>query len=411
MRPFCFNNAGMVAPVIALGLPVFIGMAALSFDTSWMYYQKAKLHTAADAAARGAALALANPTIATDRAVSLAAANVPASFGTVTTSSDVTYGTYNTVTKTFSPSSSSINAVQVVAKRNGSRTFFGAIFGISAVNISATSVAVNAGPSACFIALDPTVSTGLSISGSGTLSVPHCGVWVNSSSPTALTTGTASTASALAFSTVGGFTGSGFTPVPKAGTSAITDPMAALPEPSTPSNCTVNGLHESGTVTLYPGTYCGKISIVGSGTVTLNPGVYYLQSADLQVANSASLTAAGVMLFLDANSSMKITSSGTISLSSPTSGLYKGIAIFQSRTANLNATNSISGGNNIFIDGKIYTPKSTLQMTGASTLSDTAKVGYVISGAFSYSGNSTFNFDAYSGGIPSSLSSGSVLVN
>ncbi|MGT2477999.1 hypothetical protein ACU4GR_01940 [Methylobacterium oryzae CBMB20] len=85
--------------------------------------------------------------------------------------------------------------------------------------------------------------------------------------------------------------------------------------------------------------------------------------------------------------------------------------IFQSRNASATTTNVVRGSPNVYMDGTIYTPTSTLSMTGSGTISDVAKTGYVIAGRVSYNGSVTFNFDAYSNVLPVGFKYSSGLVN
>lgn len=406
-RTFRISQHGNVAIMFAMMSPVLIGLMAYSVDLSNAYYTKGRLQTSADAAALGAAMLLPDTTAALNRAIFLGGKNVPQNFGTVISSGDVEFGTYDSTTKIFSSSATNLNAVRVTAHRttaggNASPTFFAQIFGISTLDISAPSVAVEVGPAACFIALSSTGQS-LSVSGGGKLSVPNCGIWVNSTASNAASAASYSSVVSKSTCIVGNYSGSGFSPAPKTGCAVLKDPLAAVPEPTIPNSCDTNNYSSNSTSTLSPGTYCGNVHLSGQGTTTLNPGIYYFKGGNLSIDKSAIVTGSGVVLFFDKDSSFSIASSGNINLSAPTSGTYKGISIFQSRSAT-NVTNKITGSSTLKIDGSIYTPNSTLSMAGSGTVTDVAKVGYVISNIFSYTGSSTFNFDSYSGNNPSALS-------
>ncbi|WP_199555123.1 pilus assembly protein TadG-related protein [Sandaracinobacteroides hominis] len=116
------DNRGAVAFTFALMVPVFIGAGALAVDMANYRYVDNRLQTAADAAALAAVKALDTPNIAKSDAVSFAARNVPANFGTVTTTSDVTIGIYDPETRVFTPSNSAdVNAVRVISARTEAR--------------------------------------------------------------------------------------------------------------------------------------------------------------------------------------------------------------------------------------------------------------------------------------------------
>ncbi|MGH1571314.1 TadG family pilus assembly protein [Methylobacterium sp. P31] len=398
--------------------PVGLGVAAYAIDLSNVKLINNRLHVAADAAALAAVAVLPDTSAALDRALSTAAANARSSDGTVTTSADVQFGTYDATSKTFTPNATPTNAVRVTASRTSSRgnpiiLAFGKALGFSSVDVSESAVAVRFSPAYCFLVLDPTASGALYVSGTGKLSVPNCGVQVNSTSATAATAGNNSTAQARSFCVVGGYSGTTFTPTPITHCAAAPDPLAALPEPSPPtSGCYYNGLNTGSSMSLPSNvTYCGNITLNGNGNFTLQPGVYYFQNATVKMLQNSSLSGSGVTIFLDANSTIQFSASGTVNLTAPSTGTYKGVLIFQSRNASATTTNVVRGSPNIYMDGTIYTPSSTLSMTGSGSISDVAKTGYVIAGRVSYNGSVTFNFDAYSNVLPAGFKYTSGLVN
>lgn len=417
MRRLLSDVSGGAALLFGIGCPVLIGMLALAVDTSWMFYNKGRLQTAADAAALGAVGIISNTNAALSRAVTLAAANVPSSFGTVTSNPDVQFGSYDATSKTFTVSNSNVNAVKVAAHRsvaggNALPTFFGRIFGVTSAEASASAIAVKMGPSACFIVLEPSATEALSIRGGGKIQVPHCGVQVNSTSSNGAVTIGSSTATAKSFCFSGpSYGGSGFSPTPQTGCPAAADPLASVPEPSPPT-CSINGFNSGAGATLTPNvTYCGNITLTGGGNFNMPPGTYYFRNASLSVGQRASLTGSGVTIYLDANSTLNINSSGSVNLSAPTSGTYQGILLFQSRNAPTSTVNQITGGPDVILDGTTYTPTAIMSMSGSGSLSNVAKSGYMISRVFTYNGSPTLEFDSYSGVVPAAFVGHPALVN
>lgn len=407
------HEGGNVVVTAALLAPVLLGMLAFGVDLSGSYFIKTRLQTAADAAALAAAIQMSNTTTAQTTAVTLVADNVPPSFGTVTSSSDVTFGYYDSTKKTFTQNGA-VNAVQVVAKRtktNGNpvQNMFASILGSPTTDVTASAIAIGYSSTPCFIALSSSAAPALSASGGGKLSVPGCGIWVNSSAYNSISAGANTSITARSICTVGNYSGSNFSPIPTTACSPASDPLASVAEPAG-SSCMVNGYTSSGTISANPGTYCGSIHLTGSGTSTLNPGVYYFKNAQLVIDKSADFSAQGVLLFFDANSSFTIASSGTINISAQTSGTYKGIAIFQSRSAAKTITNSIKGSPTVVVDGTIYTPTTALSMSGSGSVTDNTKVGYVIANTFAYTGSSEFTFTSTSGNVPSAFGTHAALV-
>jgi hypothetical protein len=109
-------------------------------------------------------------------------------------------------------------------------------------------------------------------------------------------------------------------------------------------------------------------------------------------------------MFFDATSTLDMNTSGTVSLSAPSGGTYKGISIFQSRSAITNNIMKITGSSNFLLNGTLYMPKALLQLTGNSDLSMNSRSGYIIANRLSYTGSSTFTVGAWGGaqglGIP-----------
>jgi hypothetical protein len=81
-----------------------------------------------------------------------------------------------------------------------------------------------------------------------------------------------------------------------------------------------------------------------------------------------SLTGNGVMIYNapgNGNSAgVNISANGTVNLSPPTSGIYKGMILFQARGDT--DTASISGGSNMSITGTFYFPSALLTVTGSA---------------------------------------------
>ncbi|ACA18286.1 conserved hypothetical protein [Methylobacterium sp. 4-46] len=417
MRHFFRDRAGQITVLASLLSPVGLGVAALAIDLSTLQMVKQRLKVTADAASLAAVAVLPDTGTALSRALAIAADNAGAGAGSVTTAADVQFGSYDSATRTFTAGATPANAVQVTASRSEARgnpviTGFARALGWATPDLSASAVAVRFSPAYCFLVLDPSASGALSVSGTGRLSVPNCGVQVNSTSASAATTGNNSTAQARSFCITGGYSGSSFSPVPITRCLPAADPLADIPEPAPPTaGCYYNGLNTGSGMTLPSNvTYCGKITLNGNGNFNLQPGLYYFKNATVELLQNASLAGSGVTIFLDATSTLKFAASGTVNLKAPSTGPYRGLLIFQSRSASATTTSVVRGSPDILLDGTIYLPSATLSMTGSGTVSDVAKSGYVIAGRVNYNGSVTFNFDVYSDVLPAGFKYSSGLV-
>jgi hypothetical protein len=144
------------------------------------------------------------------------------------------------------------------------------------------------------------------------------------------------------------------------------DPVA-LGLPNRGTNLSFN----SGTVDLLPGVYTGGLNVGGSASVNLHtnadgsPGIYILQGGGLTVSGSANVgTAAGetggIMVFnawSALSDAINIDSPGTVTLSPPSTGPYKGLTLFQARGSLLGGagpTINLTGYAGTKITGTVY---------------------------------------------------------
>jgi hypothetical protein len=330
-------------------------------------------------------------------ALDLAAKNAPQNYGIILQVADIQYGVFDPEAKSFTPGNSSPNAVQVrttrtAASGNPAPSFLARIFGSHHSDIATIALAHRGtGPKHCVVVLDPSANGAFAASGNGSFQVPNCGVQVNSSHNRGAMTGGAANVSAKSICVVGGFQGS-FSPSPETRCESVADPLASVPEPSAPNG----GACSTWTANPAPNrTYCGTISITSS--TSLAAGTYYFKNATVSIGSNASVTGNDVMWFFDASSRIDMNTSGMVNLSAPLSGTYKGISIFQSRSAPLNNEMKITGTSNFLLAGTLYMPRAALVLTGNSDVSVNARSGYVITNRLAYTGSSTFTVGTWGG--------------
>src|SRR5215218_7679974 len=100
-RSLLKDERGSITILAALLMSMLLGFGALSVDVAHGYNVKERLQSAADASALAAAQALPDTSAASTKAVSIAAQNVPSTYGTVVAAADVTFGTYDPSTQAF----------------------------------------------------------------------------------------------------------------------------------------------------------------------------------------------------------------------------------------------------------------------------------------------------------------------
>jgi len=146
------------------------------------------------------------------------------------------------------------------------------------------------------------------------------------------------------------------------------DPLRFIPEPD-PNGMPVqdsNGLHLSnGTRGIQPGVYRGGITVSGQGNLNMAPGIYYMDGGGFSFTGQGSLLAQGVMIFNAPTKSsdvVDISGTGSIIMSPPQDGIYKGLTLFQDREST--NTMSVSGGGYMDITGTFYCANGTLKVSG-----------------------------------------------
>jgi Flp pilus assembly protein TadG len=287
-------------------------------------------------------------------------------------------------------------------------TFMG-IVGVKSMQIAALSKAREAAKSACVIALDNFAPGAFKVNGGGTVSVPNCGIHVNSSAGNALFQTGPGWIKAKSITVVGGANSGNYSPTPQVIKKVLADPLSSIVEPTIPGSCTYNKKDFDTAITLPGGSvYCGNIHF--NANVTFGPGIHYFREAKVKTASNISMTAQNAMLHFSSDSDWDSSGAGKISFSPMLSGIYAGIAIFGARSDTKLPIFKLTGNKDYSVSGTIYLPKQILQLRGDADLSVTSKSGYVIAQQFSYDGNSNFTFDAF-GGVPATWAlSGSALV-
>ena len=405
-KPINNNERGAIVLVVALLMTLMIGFLGLVVDVSYAYLQKTRLQAVADAEALACAV---NPS----------SAPCPASGGDV-------YPTVNPMGFTIviqNPGDDSLCPIASTqsdcARATAStswNTFFITLFGIKKINLSATATAGTINQNPCMLSLDGG-GTGISITGSASISTINCGIGVNQTGTSISLVGSGSiNASPINIMGSVNKVGSGtISPTTHIAT-AIADPFASEPtpvfSPPPPGSCTTStqlsysgstahvvpagnycgGVSNSGSgsITLNPGYYQG-ISTSGSGSVTFNPGNYVIYSSGLNLVGSGnvnfgtgsyviygggvSLTGSGnvsgseVTIFNSGNStypagSLNATGSGGFNLSAPLNGPLQGMLFFQP-ASNANSVSIVGSSGSVF-NGNLYMPTAPLSITGSA---------------------------------------------
>lgn len=399
------DEAGSIAILAALVMPMVIGGLGLGAETGYWYLTQRKLQHAVDVSAHAAAIRKrAGDTKAKMDAAALNIATrsgYSPSVGTIVVNAPPLAGA----------KAGSADSVEVVLTHVQSR-LLSAIFSSTSVTIRTRAVAsvIPSASKACVLALAPTASGAVTVTGSTVVKLNGCDIASNSNaansllmsgSGAALTTGCAYavgqavTTAQLTLTQCAAV--KEFAPV-------VRDPYASVAEPALVGACnnanvgTPNGNpitltptnnHPSGVKSMR---FCNGLDL--KGVVNFSPGLYIIEGGDLRInggdANASSLVqlaGAGVTFYFASGTSMKLNSKATLNLTAPTSGPYSGILFFASRSST-GVTQQVNGSSSSVLQGAVYMPASPILLNGnsAATGGCTQAIGYTVT----FSGNSTF---------------------
>ncbi|MER9105642.1 Tad domain-containing protein [Mesorhizobium sp. M0510] len=290
-------------------------------------------------------------------------------------------------------------------------TQFMSLVGLRTIEIKVKANARKAAPDYCIYALDPYSYGAMTVAGLGNLSMPNCGIQVNSSDPRALRHIGSGKIAATKISVVGNYEGGGYTANPKTNQPPLDDPLVSTPEPVLPSHCDYENQMLSDVEIPAGRVFCG--SIIFSGKISLAPGTHYFNNAVVGFSNNCRLVGHEIIIYVSSRTSIiQAGGNGRLEITPPTSGIYSGIAIFGSRTAAPGELPivSLAVNKNYSIKGTIYLPNHNLTLTGTVDRKLDAIFGFVVAWQVSYSGNSDLLSDGFTSKPPEGLGNSSIVL-
>ena len=123
---------------------------------------------------------------------------------------------------------------------------------------------------------------------------------------------------------------------------------------------------------IYPGTYCGGLSVSNGVTAHFNPGTYVVTGGSIQFGSGA-VSGTGVTFYITGstytnNQVVSINNGESVNFTAPTSGPYTGLLFFQDRTINNTAlTSSFAGGASMHLTGALYFPTTSVTFNNGSS--------------------------------------------
>ena len=390
LRRFQQDESGGSLLIGAIVMPVLVGIVGLGTEAGLWYARHHQMQSAADSAA---------VTAATDYYINQSAGTLTVQAQSIAASYGFVSGTNGvSVTVNHPPASGSYTtdqrAVEVIINEPQQR-LFSSIYASTAVPIQARSVAIGSGGKGCVIALDPTLSSSVSLQGNASVALTGCSLYDNSNSGSAMTVGGTSAISADSINVVGGLSGtSGITTTNgiATGQSPIGDPYATASYPSF-TGCDQSNFTTKNTVTINPGVYCGGMKLNAGANVTLNPGIYYLDQGSLTVNGGATMTGTGVTLVFTSSSghnyaSAQINGGAVINLVAPTTGPTAGIVLFGDRNMTAGTSFKLNGGSTQVFGGAVYLPRGAVQFAGGAA--STNGCLQMVADTIAFTGNANF---------------------
>jgi Flp pilus assembly protein TadG len=377
------DEGGVSATILAMALPVLLGVAALDAETGAWYLIKLQNQSAADAAAISAAY----ETIAGKTNV---AGDLIAAASEAATQNGYT-GTAPAVVYPYSDSTVS-NAVSVTLHQT-QRGMFASLF-LPSVTIATQAVAViKPLDNPCILALAKT-GTGVEFGNFSSLDTSGCAVGANSTSANAIDAGpNAVSITAATLVTSGGITLNGNPVDPAAppsefiltsrlliGASTIADPYASR---LTHASLTSGMPPDCAAGPPYPANsqICGGLSI--KNAMDLVPGTYWITDGSLQIqtnavlncSSCASANGTGVTIILTTKNpatgavgNVEISGGATVTLQAPNSGPFSGLLLIQDPLASSAGSgepdNTLEGGPTMSLTGLLYFPNTSVGLQG-----------------------------------------------
>ncbi len=316
---FWRSGKGNVTIVFSIALPVIIGSIAVSVDISNLYMRRAELQGAADSAALAAAKEL-YMAGADQKVIAAVAENYART--NIGTGRKLKIGT------TLIDDDTAVT-VEIVEE---TKLYFASflVSELSPIHVSATARAAGGGR-ICVVGLAETDEHTVLLDFSAKLTAPTCAVYSNSMSKYGLVTFLKSTIEAELICSSGGYSGkdASFQPSPIVDCPQLQDPLSDRKAPSY-SGCDYKDFKVSaGDVTIYPGVYCGGLTIGGTANVFAQPGVYVISGAPFGVLDEAKLRGEYVGFHLVKGSKIHFMRDTTIDLGAPKSGPMAGILIYE----------------------------------------------------------------------------------
>ena len=391
---FLKDTRGVAAVIWAIVLGMVIGGLGLGTDVTTWYLGDRNLQNATDAAAMSVGYDIDNASSASEME---STANDELTRNGISGAS---------VTINYPPQSGSyagnLRAAELVVTQPRARLFTKYFLDTDPTVRARTVVFRQSNGSACVLALETLKADALLFQGNTSVNLNNCIAASNSSHNDSITVGGSSVLNAETIYTVGSYDVAGNnaelttnTP-PVTNAQPLTDPFQSLSVPA-PASCVAErtSLTVNDTRVLEPGTYCNGLRFNSQANVTLSPGTYIIDRDSFKIVGGARVTGEGVTIVLTSSTgssyaSVDIAGGAYVTISAPTTGDLKGVAVFQDPNApsGNNLVNKFNGGSTTEFEGALYFPSQEVQFTGNNDNGDGGACTKIVAKIITFTGNS-----------------------
>ena len=368
------GERGAVLVLSALMMTVMVGFMGLGLDVGTLYYQRRVMQTGADAGALGGGTEILRGQTGL----------ISSSARTATSENGFLHDTDNvTVTVNHPPLSGpyagDTEAIEVLIDQPNP-TYFMRLFSWTSVDVSARAVAwAGANDKNCIYVMEETEEDAFSYNSSARLEA-ECGLRVNSSDSWGTHLTSNSLVKVSSASLTGGYVEESSSVLDAEGGvysnawPRSPDPLAYLEEPEYAGCDFVDLELDEVAVTLWPGVYCGTLTVKNNTHVTLMPGVYVIVGGPLKTESNAVVVGVGVTIFLTESPDypfepMSFQSSSVLDLTAPTSGPYAGILFWGDDDAGEeDDMHRFESNSTHHLEGALYFPRHILSIESSSVI-------------------------------------------
>ncbi len=413
LHAFARDQRGAAAIVMGVAIPVVLGGLAFGSEVAFWEFEKRGLQNEADTSAFAAGTQVRSGK--TNDEITAAAVYVAEQSGFD--------GGLANIAVEHPPATAPMTATGVNPNGNNAyvyvtlnqtidRRFTKFFASDDTVSFSASAIAqIASGRPACVLALHPSASDAISTGGSTTLALNGCDIAANSISPSAIAAnGNGSSVTADCISAVGDVSVNNTyhltCPQPISNGPVTADPYKDRAIPAAAACTSTNTLAQfpnqgGGSIRCYTGS-SGGVTVSNNATLASNTTYVFRNTGSnaltWRINGNRTVTGSAVTLIFEGKWNVLMNGTSSLRITAPTTGNYKGLALFGDRNSEVDM--DLSGNNNGKIVGAIYSgnKNSDITFTGSSLTYSSGECSQVIGGAVRFSGNSDFSTDCSASG-------------